>query len=194
MRVPLTLVRLVLSRKVCSSPAYRSLLPCQNQCDSGVLAALMASTWRLRQQCAMKSSIPVNYPWGSARSCRVAPVHFRPPIASPVLSLHVRAPLPVPRGPPAKGPVCNKEVCHPGEPPWGSARSSCEAPIHFRPHFTTWGGFEFSSHERAGLRAAVVDDEGSAFLVNYSGQQAVVLLPDPRHVARGRYLSAHVQI
>jgi hypothetical protein len=55
---------------------------------------------------AMKSSIPVNCPWGSARSCRVAPIHFWLPIGCPVLSLHVCAPLPVPRRPPAKGPAC----------------------------------------------------------------------------------------
>ncbi len=41
----------------------------------------------------MKSSIPVNCPWGSARSSRVAPIHYWLPIGSPVSSLHVRAPL-----------------------------------------------------------------------------------------------------
>jgi hypothetical protein len=55
-------------------------------------------------------------------------------------------------------------------------------------------GFEFSPRARAGPEAAVLDDEGSVFLANYSGRHAVVLLPDPRHVARGRYFSAHIQI
>jgi hypothetical protein len=76
----------------------------------------------------------------------------------PVLSLQVCAPLPVPYGPPAKGPVRNKENCHPGEPPRGSARSSCEAPITFSCNLRL--GFEFSPSARAGPRAAVVDDEG----------------------------------
>ncbi len=70
-----------------------------------VLAALMASTWQLRQQRVMKTSIPVNCPWGSVRSCHVVAVHFRLPIAGPVLSLHVSAPLPVPHWPPATGPT-----------------------------------------------------------------------------------------
>jgi hypothetical protein len=67
-----------------------------------------------------------------------------------------------------------------------------------RPPFTfgriLWPSFKFSPHARAGPEAAVVDDEGSVFLANYSGRHAVVLLPDPRHAARGRYFSAHVQI
>ncbi len=60
--------------------------------------------------CAMKSSILVYCSWGSACSCRVAPVRFQLSIGGPVLSLHVRAPLPVPRRPPVKGPVCHKVV------------------------------------------------------------------------------------
>ncbi len=135
--VPLTLDRLVRPRKVYSgSPAFSSMPPRQNQYDSGLLAASMASTWRLRQQHAVKTSIPVNCPWGSARSCRVAPVHSRLPIAGPVLSLHTRAPLPSHVGPQQQDPpACSQESCHPSEPPWGSARSSCESPIHFRLHF-----------------------------------------------------------
>jgi hypothetical protein len=75
---PLTLDCLVQSRKVYSwSPVFSSVTPHQNQYDSGVLAASMASTSRLRQQHAMKTSILVNCPWGSARSCHMAPVHFR---------------------------------------------------------------------------------------------------------------------
>jgi hypothetical protein len=35
--------------------------------------------------------------------------------------------------------------------------------------------------------------KGLVFLANYSGRHAVVL-PDPRHAARGHYFSAHVQI
>jgi hypothetical protein len=104
--VPLTEDRLMRSREIYSgSPAFSSLPLHQNQCDSGMLAASMASTCRLRQQRAMKTSIPVNCPWGSACSCRMAPIHFQPPIAGLVLSLHVRAPLPVPHGPPATGPI-----------------------------------------------------------------------------------------
>ncbi len=36
--------------------------------------------------------------------------------------------------------------------------------------------------------------KGSVSLANYSGRHAVILLPDTRHAARGRYFSAHVQI
>ncbi len=57
-----------------------------------------------------------------------------------------------------KGPLCHEVVLCPGEPPWGSAHSSREAPSTFghivRP------GFEFSPRARAGPRAAVVKDEG----------------------------------
>jgi hypothetical protein len=155
--------------------------PRQNQYDSDVLAASTESTWRLRQQCAMKTSIPVNCPWGSARSCRMAPVHFQPPIAGPVLRLHVCAPLPVPRGLPATGPACSQESCRPGEPPWGSTRSSREAPIHFWPHFAAQ--FRVTSCARARPKAAVVDDEG----VSLPGElfRPTRCRPPPRSSPRG---------
>ncbi len=83
----------------------------------------------------MKSSIPVNCPWRSARSSCMTTVHFRPLIGGPVLSLHVRAPFPVPRWPLAKGPACSGRDL----PSWwtavGSARFSHEAPICFLPQF-----------------------------------------------------------
>jgi hypothetical protein len=117
----------------------------------------MASMWRLRQQRAMKTSVPVNCPWGSVRTCRVAPVHFQPPIAGPVLSPHVRAPLPSHVGPQQQGhSACSQESCHPGGPPWGSARPRHEAHIHFQLHFMA--RFEFSPRARAGPEAAVVDE------------------------------------
>jgi hypothetical protein len=141
----------------------------------------------------MKSSVLVNCPWGSACSCWVTTVHFLPTIAGPVLSLHIRAPLPVPRGPPAKGPVCNKENCQPGEPPWGLARSSCEAPVHFRPHFTArfW---VLSMCTRWAQGCCCRWWRGRPSWWTIQTQHAVILLPDPRHAARGHYISAHAQI
>jgi hypothetical protein len=107
----------------------------------------------------MKSSIPVNCPWGSACSCCVTPVHFRPPVGSPVLSLHVHAPLPVPRSSPAKGPACNEVDL--------LIQVNCHGAQHtpvVRPPFTFGRilrpGFEFSPRARAGPRAAAVEDEG----------------------------------
>jgi hypothetical protein len=35
--------------------------------------------------------------------------------------------------------------------------------------------------------------KGSVSLANYLGRHPVNLLPDPRHAARGHYISAHVQ-
>ncbi len=58
----------------------------------------------------MKSSIPVNYRWGSACSCCVALIRFRLPIGGPVWSLHVCAPLPVP-GPQRRVEHAMKEIC-----------------------------------------------------------------------------------
>jgi hypothetical protein len=55
-------------------------------------------------------------------------------------------------------------------------------------------GFEFSPHARAGPKAAVVDDEGVGLPGELFSRHAVVLLPDPRHVARGHYFSAHIQM
>ncbi len=52
--------------------------------------------WRRLSRCTAHGAQHAPVTW---------PVHFRPPIASPVLSLHVRAPLPGPRGPPATGPI-----------------------------------------------------------------------------------------
>jgi hypothetical protein len=114
--------------------AFSSSPPRQNQYryDSGMLAASMASTWRLRQQRAMKSSIPMNYPWGSARTCHVAPVHFQPPIAGPVLSPHVCAPLPSHVGPQQQDQsACSQESCHPGGPQWGQCVPGMRPPSTF---------------------------------------------------------------
>jgi hypothetical protein len=107
----------------------------------------------------MKLSILVNCPWGLARFCRVAPVHFRLPIGGPVLSLHVCAPLPVLRRPPAKGTACNEVDLRIPVNRCGAQH----APV-VRPPFT-FGcilrpGFEFSPRPRAGPRAAAVEDEG----------------------------------
>ncbi len=51
-----------------------------------------------------------------------------------------------------------KENCHSSELPWGSARSSREAPICFWPQFTARS--QVSPHARAGSGAAAVEDEG----------------------------------
>jgi hypothetical protein len=119
----------------------------------------MASTWQLRQQRTMKTSILVNCPRGSARTCRVAPVHFWPTIAGPVFSPHVRAPLPSHVGPQQEDQsACSQESFHPTGPLWGSARPRREAPIHFRLHFAA--RFEFSPRACTGPEAAVIDDEG----------------------------------
>jgi hypothetical protein len=141
----------------------------------------------------MKSFVPVNCPWGLARSCRVAPVHFRPPIGGPVSSLHVRAPLPGPTWPPAVGPVFNELSCHPGELPWGSARSSREAPIHFRRNLRP--GFELPHVHMLGPKAAASEAKGVGLpgeLVR--AQQAVILLTDLRHAAHSSLSLRHVQL
>jgi hypothetical protein len=140
--------------------------------------------------CVMISSIMVNCPWGSARSSHVAPVHFQLPIDILMLSLHVCAPLPVPRGPPAKGPVCSGRDL----PPSGAQHAPVVRPLftfgrNLRP------GFEFCTCACARPVVADLGDKGvglSGELV--SAQHAIVLLPDPRHAARRRHLSIHIQI
>jgi hypothetical protein len=119
----------------------------------------MASTWRLRQQHAMKTSIPVNCPWGSARTCRVAPVHFRPPITGPVLSPHVCAPLPATWAPSNR---TNQRALKRAAIPVD--RQGAQHVLGVRPP-STYGrilrpGLEFSPRAHAGPEAAVVDDEG----------------------------------
>jgi hypothetical protein len=94
---------------------------------------------------------------------------------------------------PVEGPACSKENFRPRVPPWGSAWSSREAPIHILPETTAW--FTFSPRARAVPKAAAVGYEEVTLpgeLVR--AQNAVVLLPDPRHVAHGCHLSAHGQI
>jgi hypothetical protein len=55
--------------------------------------------------------------------------------------------------------------------------------------------FRASPRARAGPKAAAVQDEGVGLPGKLcSAQHAVVLLPDPRHTARGISLSAHVQL
>jgi hypothetical protein len=100
--------------------------------DSGVLADSMASTWWLRQQRAMKTSIPSNCPCGSARTCRVAPFHFRPPIAGLVLSPHICNPLQSHVGPQQQDQsACSQESCHPCGPPWGQHVPGVRPPSTF---------------------------------------------------------------
>jgi hypothetical protein len=135
---------------------------------------------------------PGELPWGSACTCRVAPVHFRLPIAGPVLSPHVHAPLPSHVGPQQQDQsACSQESCHPGGPLWGQHVPGVRPPSTFgrilRP------GYKFSPRARAGPEAAVVDDEGAGLLANCAGRHAVILLPDHRHAARGHYVSAHFQ-
>jgi hypothetical protein len=66
-------------------------------------------------------------------------------------------------------------------------------PIHFRPLFTAQ--FRASPCARAGPNATAVKDEGVSFPGELDrAQHAVVLLPDPRHAARGKLLSAHIQL
>jgi hypothetical protein len=141
----------------------------------------------LRQQRALRTSIPVNCPWGSARTCRVAPIHFRPPIAGPVLSPHIRAPLQSHVDPQQQDQsACSQESCHPGGPPWGQHIPRREAPIHFRPHSAA--RFEFL-YARTGPEAAVVDDEG----VSLPGKLIRPSRCHPRHAAHGHYFSVHAQ-
>jgi hypothetical protein len=115
----------------------------------------------------MKLSVPVNWPWGSARSSRVAPVHFRPPSGCPVLSLHIRAPFQVPRGPLARGSVCREVSCHLSELLWGLARSSREAPIHFWPQFMA--RFRAPCVHVLGPRLLLEKMKRSSFQVNCAG-------------------------
>ncbi len=118
---------------------------------------------------------------------------FGRPFGGPVLSLHVFAPLPVPCGPPAEVQRTVKEICHPGKPLWGSACSNCEASIRCQTQFTAW--FWVSPCAHAGPKADAVDNEKSSLsgeLVRV--QHALILLPDPCHLALGGHLSAHVQI
>jgi hypothetical protein len=136
--MPLTLDHLVQSRrsilKLLHTVHYRFA-------KTSMILACWLPRWRpcgpsVEVAHVMKSSILVNCLWSSACSCRVAPIHFRPPSGGPVLSLHVCVPLPVPCRPPAKGPACNEVDLLSREPAWGSARSSHEAHIHFQPYFT----------------------------------------------------------
>jgi hypothetical protein len=131
----------------------------QNQYDSGMLTASIASTWRLRQQRAVKTSIPVNCPWGSAHSCRVAPVHSRLPIASPVLSSTYVLLFHPTWAPSNRTDQCAvKKAAIPV-----NRRGAQHIPVVSPPF--TFGcilrpGFEFSPCACAGPEAAVVDDEG----------------------------------
>jgi hypothetical protein len=133
----------------------------------------------------MKSSIPENCLWGSARFCHVAPIHFWAPIGGPVLSLHVRAPLPVPRKPPAKDPACNEvDLLIPLNRLEAHYAPVVRSPFNFghilRP------GFEFSPRAHAGPRAAAVEDKGfglSGMLVMLSTLPYYFQILATRHVA-----------
>jgi hypothetical protein len=125
----------------------------------------------------MKSSVLVNCPWGSARSCCVAFVHF---FICP-LAARCRASTYVL---PFQSPSQWSSV------QWGKSaipvnhRGALYAPI-MRPPFTfcciytAW--FWASPRARAGPRAAAVKDEGIG-LPGKLGKalHAIILLPDPR--------------
>jgi hypothetical protein len=106
--------------------------------------------------------------------------HWRPGVESPcTCSPHC------PTRTPSRRPSvqCGKS-CHLGGPLWGSHAPVVEAPIHFQPPFPA--RFRASPRARAGPNAANVRDE-EVGLPDKLGraQHAVILLPGPRHAARG---------
>ncbi len=117
------------------------------------------------------------------------PVLFPLPFDHPVLSFPICAPLPVSVGPRLKVQRAVKEICHPSKPPWGSVRSNCETAIYFRLQF--YGPVSSSLHMHVPGPRLLLEVGLSVELV--IAQHTVVLLPDPRHAARGGHLSAHVQ-
>jgi hypothetical protein len=93
----------------------------------------MVSTWvAVEAARTMKSSIPVNCPWGSTCSCPVAPIHFWSPIGGAVSSLHVRVPPTGPCGPPAEDPACSAvEAALPVDRRGARTLQSCGPPSTF---------------------------------------------------------------
>jgi hypothetical protein len=96
-------------------------------------------------------------------------------------------------GPQLKDQCAVKEICQPGELPWGSACYSWVANVHFRP--PTMARLGVLSTCTCWAKAAAQDDEEFGHpgkLVRV--QQVVILLTDPHFAAHGRHLSAQVQI
>jgi hypothetical protein len=111
-----------------------------------------------------------------------------------LLSFHVYAPFPVPRGLPAKGPACSKRKL---KSRWTNVMLSTL--LSWGPHSLSAVNYgpvsSFSLSARAGPKAAAVGDEEVGLpseLVR--AQHAVILLQDLRHAAYGHHLSTHVQI
>jgi hypothetical protein len=125
-----------------------------------MLAASMVSNVgpQFRQRSAVKSSILVNCCGAQYIPVAWPPFTFSCLIGGPVLRLFpMCAPLSVPRRPPAEGPACIEKELYIGEPPKGSALSSCVAPIHFPQPTTAW--FRASLHVHVPGPAAAVGDE-----------------------------------
>jgi hypothetical protein len=119
------------------APAYSSIPPRHNQCVTGVLVASMASTLVPDEVAACDEVVYLGeLPVGLSTLLSHGPRSLSAAHWLPGVEPLFMCTLPVLRGSPAKGPVCSEVSCHPGEPPWGSASSSREAPIHFQPHFT----------------------------------------------------------
>ncbi len=102
------------------------MLPRQNQCDSGVLVASMASTWSTVEVATCDELIyPGELPVGLSKLLsRGPPFTFSRPLAARCRASTYVPPFQVPRGPPAMSPVCSVMSCHPGEPPWGQHAQS----------------------------------------------------------------------
>jgi hypothetical protein len=164
--------------------------PCQNQDYSGMLK----TRWRPHGPLVEVSTCDeVIYsgqlPMGLARSCRVATAHFRPPCVEPPRMCSPSSPTQAHQ---QKVQCAVKEIWHPGEPPWGSARSSLRPPFTFGRNLRP--SFEFSPCALAGPRAAAVENEGVGLSGVLVSAQDAVVLPDPHHMACGHHLSTHIKI
>jgi hypothetical protein len=142
----------------------------------------------------MKSSIPKNCCGALYAPVTWPPFTFSHPLVAQCWASMYMFPFQSHTGPQQKVQCAVEEICLPGEPPWGTALSSREAPIHFRPQFTA--RFEFSPDDMPAQGCCFFYRRWRGRPFWWASQCSACCHPPSRSLLRdlGCYLSVHVQI
>jgi hypothetical protein len=150
-------------------PVNSSTPPCQHQDADGGPYGIPLGPLVEAVTCS-EVIYPGELPWGSARSCHMAPFTSHHPIRRPSVeaSLFVCAPSPLCASPQMKVQHSVKENCHLGDMPVGLSMLLSSGPAHFEPTTVLGPCFELPSICTCGPRLQLLVIKRSVFLVSWT--------------------------